>query len=258
MALIPRLPARARRVTQEPLQVAEPLLGAPLASFRRRAFALALDVLLFSLLAGALFLGLTLRSIQGEDPTLLPRLRAGLSGRLDPAATSGLTVDLLELVHRRAPTALPCELAAAVESGTVAGMVAAWNDQDLSLALGASRTSLERNGDRWLLRLGTDVTLGRNANFFSWGAFFVGWFTVLARLGRGRTPGKALLGLRVVRLDGRPLNWWNAFDRAGSYGASAATGMLGFLEALWDPNGQALHDRTCGTVVVRQGRGGNR
>lgn len=40
----------------------------------------------------------------------------------------------------------------------------------------------------------------------------------------GRTPGKALPGLRIVRLDGKELSWWNAFDRAGSYGARAAAG----------------------------------
>ena len=42
-------------------------------------------------------------------------------------------------------------------------------------------------------------------------------------------PGKALLRIRVIRLDGGPLRLWDCFSRAGGYGASAATLMLGFL-----------------------------
>ena len=71
------------------------------------------------------------------------------------------------------------------------------------------------------------------------------------RLTRGRSLGKALLGLRIVRLDGRPLTWWNAFCRAGGYSASAATALLGFLEMIWDLNRQTLHDRIAATVVLR-------
>jgi len=55
----------------------------------------------------------------------------------------------------------------------------------------------------------------------------------------------------VARLDGRPLRWWDAFGRAGGYSASAATLLLGFLEMIWDPNRQTLHDRIAATVVLR-------
>ena len=39
--------------------------------------------------------------------------------------------------------------------------------------------------------------------------------------------------------------------RAGGYSASAATALLGFLEMIWDPNRQTLHDRIAATVVLR-------
>lgn len=61
-----------------------------------------------------------------------------------------------------------------------------------------------------------------------------------------------LFGLQIVKLDGKPLSWWDAFGRSGGYGASAATAFLGFLEAIWHPNRQAIHDRICGTVVIRR------
>lgn len=83
----------------------------------------------------------------------------------------------------------------------------------------------------------------------------VGWlglyFTVFVALWDGRTPGKKLLGARVVTLDGEPLGWWDAFGRFGGYAAGLATGMLGYLQIAWDPNRQALHDKVAGTVVIR-------
>ncbi len=83
----------------------------------------------------------------------------------------------------------------------------------------------------------------------------LGWmglyFTVFLTLWDGRTPGKRLLGARVVQLQGRRLGWWDAFGRFGGYAAGVVTGMLGFLQVFWDPNRQALHDKIAGTVVIR-------
>ena len=59
----------------------------------------------------------------------------------------------------------------------------------------------------------------------------------------------------MVRLDGRRLTLWNAFSRAGGYSASFATFGLGFLEAFWHPNRQAVHDLISGTVVILQKKG---
>jgi uncharacterized RDD family membrane protein YckC len=83
----------------------------------------------------------------------------------------------------------------------------------------------------------------------------VGWmglyFTAFIALWRGQTPGKRLLGLRVVRLDGKPMSWWASFERFGGYSASVITGLLGFAQILWDRNRMALHDKITETVVVR-------
>ena len=69
----------------------------------------------------------------------------------------------------------------------------------------------------------------------------------------GQTPGKRLMGVRVVRLDGNPVTWWHAFERAGGYAAGVATGTLGFVQVYWDANRQAIHDKVAGTVVIRDG-----
>lgn len=87
--------------------------------------------------------------------------------------------------------------------------------------------------------------------------FGLGWWTmyfaILMPWMNGQTPGKKAAGIRVVRLDGQPVNWWHAFERAGGYAAGLATGTLGFAQIYWDPNRQAIHDKIAGTVVVLEG-----
>jgi len=50
---------------------------------------------------------------------------------------------------------------------------------------------------RMLAGLADDLGIG-----FGWGALY---FTTFLVLGRGQTPGKRLLGIRVIRLDGKPV-----------------------------------------------------
>ena len=83
---------------------------------------------------------------------------------------------------------------------------------------------------------------------FGWGALY---FTAFLALWGGQTPGKRLFGMRVIRLDGKPIGWWIAFERFGSYAASLSTGLLGFAQIIWDRNRQGLHDKAVETVVIR-------
>ncbi|HSM59145.1 MAG TPA: RDD family protein [Longimicrobiales bacterium] len=85
---------------------------------------------------------------------------------------------------------------------------------------------------------------------FGWASLYL---TVMLSWWQGRTVGKRILGIRVLRLDGEPITWWTAFERAGGYAAGFATGLLGFAQIYWDANRQAIHDRIVGTVVVLDG-----
>lgn len=96
----------------------------------------------------------------------------------------------------------------------------------------------------WLRAAADDLGLG-----FGWSALY---FTAFLVLGRGRTPGKRLAGTRVVRLDGRPITWWVAFERFGGYVAGVFTGLLDYFLLVRDPNRQALHDKIVNTVVIRE------
>ncbi len=82
---------------------------------------------------------------------------------------------------------------------------------------------------------------------FGWAAFY---FSVFTAIWHGQTPGKRLLKIRVLQLDGTPLSLWDSFGRYGGYGAGLATGLLGFLQIYWDPNRQAIHDKISTTVVI--------
>jgi len=244
-----RIPARGRHVTQEPSVIAPHLLGRPLATFRRRSLAYLFDLILFATLFGVLFLGLTLLNVRHADPTLLPRLEALMSGEAPADSTSAslLALDALVMVGERTPDALPPPVAEAVAARDLERVKREFLDRDVVVVLSSGPTRL-RDGR---FEIGPDLLLGRYSSVFSWGAFFVGWFTLWTRLLKGRTPGKFLFGLQIVKLDGKPLSWWDAFGRSGGYGASAATAFLGFLEAIWHPNRQAIHDRISGTVVIR-------
>lgn len=63
----------------------------------------------------------------------------------------------------------------------------------------------------------------------------------------GRTPGMALLGLRVVATRDRPLFWLSALIRA----VVLAYFPIGALWALVDRRHQAVHDKIARTAVVR-------
>lgn len=72
------------------------------------------------------------------------------------------------------------------------------------------------------------------------------WLSVAAT---GRTPGKALLGLRVVRRNGDAVGGRAAFVRALVFPFSFVLG-LGFVGVVGGRSRRALHDVAAGTVVV--------
>jgi uncharacterized RDD family membrane protein YckC len=77
---------------------------------------------------------------------------------------------------------------------------------------------------------------------------------VLWRL-RGATLGGMILGLRVVRTDGKDVDWTTAGIRALSCFLSLLPLGLGFLWIAFDRDRQAWHDKVAGTVVIRVPRG---
>lgn len=79
---------------------------------------------------------------------------------------------------------------------------------------------------------------------------FVLNFVVLAGTG-GQTAGMRILGIYIIRVDGRPFSLKQAALRhLVGYPLSTAAFFLGFLWMLWDPRQQGWHDKLAGTIVV--------
>ncbi len=81
--------------------------------------------------------------------------------------------------------------------------------------------------------------------------FMIGYFTFFWTL-VGFTPGKAVLGLKVVRKGGEKVSFGRSLLRFFAYWISALPLFLGFLWVLWDPNRQGWHDKIAGTLVLYQ------
>lgn len=144
---------------------------------------------------------------------------------------------------RAAP--LRAQLASALAADTVEALrerldAARARERSLRAELEEERSG---GGIMSLLRsLADDLGLG-----LGWSGLY---FTAFVALWNGYTPGKRLLRIRIIRLDGKPLGWWLAFERFGGYAASVATGLLGFLQIAWDRNRQGIHDKIAETVVI--------
>ncbi len=92
-----------------------------------------------------------------------------------------------------------------------------------------------------------EATLEELGLGLGWAAFY---FSVFTAWWKGQTPGKKVMGIKVIKLDNQPLNLWESFGRYGGYAAGFATGLTGFLQVLWDPNRQAIQDKISETLVI--------
>ncbi len=66
----------------------------------------------------------------------------------------------------------------------------------------------------------------------------------------GQTPGKRIMGLRVVQETGEPIGLGTGFLRWVGYIVSALPMLMGFLWAGADRRKQGWHDKIAGTVVI--------
>ena len=83
--------------------------------------------------------------------------------------------------------------------------------------------------------------------------FFPAFYYIYLHGAWGQTFGKMALGIRVLNDDGSPLGYRKSFFRWLGYLLCDLTLDLGYLWAAFDPRKQGLHDKVCGTIVVREG-----
>jgi len=71
----------------------------------------------------------------------------------------------------------------------------------------------------------------------------------------GQTPGKMVLGLKVVPVEDGIMTFGMAFLRWTGYIVSSFFFYLGFIWIAFDSRKQGWHDKIAGTVVIRVARG---
>jgi uncharacterized RDD family membrane protein YckC len=67
----------------------------------------------------------------------------------------------------------------------------------------------------------------------------------------GQTPGKRMMGLRVIKADGTKMTDVDALIRGVGYYISGFIMGLGYIWALFDEQKRAWHDLFAGTLVVK-------
>jgi uncharacterized RDD family membrane protein YckC len=75
-------------------------------------------------------------------------------------------------------------------------------------------------------------------------AYYIGFW-----LAAGQTPGKRIMGVRIVRTDGGRVELGNVIRRFAGYWLSCIF-LLGFVWILVDDQRQAWHDSLGGTIVI--------
>jgi uncharacterized RDD family membrane protein YckC len=85
--------------------------------------------------------------------------------------------------------------------------------------------------------------------------FWLAIYSVAMWTTKGTTIGGIVCGLKVVRLDDRPLDWGVAIVRGLGAFLSLAVAGLGFIWVAFDPEKQSWHDKIAGTTIVRVPRG---
>ena len=269
MALVKRALAPAW-VRPEALNVTPDLLGAPLAPHGRRALAMGVDVTVVGLLSTTGMFWV----VAGIGALVVQLRRPPPNRPLSRAVLMWAALALLVAVavshgehwyeHRHdPPRAESAKDDDDDDDDSVAAAASAASATAAETALRAARKEQEHDAAR-IRDLEAQLAEARKPRTIRWrddatrqlhkAGLRFGWaiayFSLLPFWWQGQTLGKRLFGLRVVELTGKPLGLMTCFGRYGGYAAGLATGGMGFLQVLWDPNRQAVEDKLAHTVVV--------
>lgn len=92
-------------------------------------------------------------------------------------------------------------------------------------------------------------------NFGSAFPFWFAAYNVAMWATKGTTIGGIICGLKVVRLDDRPVDWGVAIVRGLSAFLSLAVAGIGFIWVAFDDEKQSWHDKIAGTTIVKVPKG---
>jgi uncharacterized RDD family membrane protein YckC len=137
--------------------------------------------------------------------------------------------------------------------GNYAGSVSRFVAYAIDLAVSTAVFTLALAAIDYAVRIVTGHSVGWNKSdtvvaivFVAWQFVYFGYSWAMS----GRTPGMALLGIRVVRADGSDVDPRRGVLRALVFPLSFLLLGLGFLGILVQRERRALHDLIAGTAVI--------
>lgn len=99
----------------------------------------------------------------------------------------------------------------------------------------------------------TKIVFALNLNWYSI-AWTVLCFGLTTYMGKGKSIGKWMMGIRVVSTSHATLSLWHCIERALGYGASLLEFGFGFFQYFLHRNKCTVHDRIAETIVIREPR----
>jgi uncharacterized RDD family membrane protein YckC len=138
-------------------------------------------------------------------------------------------------------------------TGNYAGPVSRAVAMALDVGIIFSAFTVGVAGVELLARVVVGLELTGDRSGVGWLIGFVVWaflYSLLSLAIAGRTPGKGVVGLRVVSSDGTVITGRRALVRTIAFPLSAVAFGLGFAGIVIGRRHRALHDVIAGTVVV--------
>jgi len=239
-----------RRLTDEPLRIAPELVGLPLASPLRRLVAFGIDWVVLILPSVALSLGVAYLVLRVTEPRALGGMLALWQRRTLTAENYRAAVrDVLPLLARHEAPGLPPAALAAVEESDLDRAVTLVDGYAFQFSLNLGEFGQPPLPTK-TVRVEVERLIPEGLRALALYGVLAVYFTLLTSSG-GRTLGKRVARIRVVRLDGERLALVESLERFVGY--LHIPGSLGLsLLYLWrDPNRRLPHDRVANTAVVR-------
>ncbi len=245
-----------RRFSVEALRVSPELVGRPLASPVRRLLAQAVDFVILWVPVVAVAMAAAAGSLALREPAAWRAIHvlAVPSSVTIPVEQRRQAVrDLLPLLVRLEAPGLPPAAVAALEEGDVERAVTLLDGYDFSFSLKIGESQEVARPPKTIV-LEFEKTIPTGLRVIAISGLVALYFTLFLSYGGGATPGKRLLGIRVVHLGGERLGLLESFERFLGLIEIPATGGLGLISLWKDPNRRLPHDRVAHTVVLRVAR----
>ena len=237
--------SRQSTITDEPMFIKPELLGLPLATPRRRATAFIFDIILWIFLSVPALILLWAVTIYVAHPTVYNAIKDSYFKDNTPdeqkVSNAALKAELIRLFGKQKPESLSPALQEALDSGDDRELLEITEDYSIILDMDFSdgKKSHINYVDK-KISIRPDLIFGEISFFLNLGLIFLVYFTFFPFIFKGKTPGKLLYRIKVIKLDGEPLSFWNIFGRAGGYSASflhIRIGIFGSNLASQPPNG---------------------